>query len=234
MTLLQLLQQFCAKWGLPGPSGVFASTDSTYTQLLALAKESVLELQDEGWTQTTSRVTFSMLGAEDQGTVAAVFGAGFKSLIPGTVWNSTQNVPIFGPVGDASWQLFKQFASNPWGQYKLMNGHFYILPAPTAGHSLTAMIHSKYIVSSALGVLKETYTADDDYLVVGDRVFLADLEWRWLKQKGEAWASAKDAARDAINAALVADGGLPTLSLDRGDGKGLRPGIVVPAGNWPV
>jgi hypothetical protein len=234
VNLLALMQDFSAKWGLPAPSSIVGNTNATYKQLLALAHESMRELARFEWEKQKSRVSFTMLGSEDQGTLASVFGASFRSLIPGTMWNDTFKTPIFGPPGDSSWQLWKEFAGNPWAQYKIMGGHLRIFPAPTAGHVLTALVMSDYMVRDNLDTAKSRFTVDDDSPAVPDDVFLADLEWRWLKQKGEPWVSAQERAAELITSGMIRAGGMSTYALDGGGSGGLRPGIVVPAGSWPV
>lgn len=233
-TLLQLVTDFTDKWNLPTFSGIIGSTDATVKQIRALIYESLEDLSQYPWQNQQQRVTFTSIAGETQGTLAEVFGAGYRSLIPGTFWDDTERRPLFGPVGDISWQMFKAFTSTgPIYQYKIMGGNVLITPTMVAGHTLSALIASIYAVRDASGSLKARPTADNDTFLYPDNVFKAELEWRWLKQKGEPWAASQERARELIALNINKDSSAPTLWMDK-TASDIKPGLWVPAGNWNV
>ena len=232
-TLLQLCQDHCDKFGLPSPTAIVGSTDKTFAQLRALAHEAVEDLLVYPWQEQVKRVTWDAVATESQGAIETLFGAGYQRLIPATMWNNTLNRPVFGPTGDESWQALKAFTSGPIHQYKIMGGNLHILPIPTAGHDMSAIVATNYGIESVSGTAKARFTADDDVPLFPDNVFKAHLEWRWLKQKGEAWSTAYERAQGLTASLVNKDSHLPTFWLDQ-PRHAIVPGIIVPAGDWNV
>lgn len=232
-SLLNLCRDHCDKFGLPTPSAIIGSTDKTFLQLKALAHEVVEDMVVYPWQEQVRRVTWTSIAAENQGAISSLFGAGYFKLIPATMWNNSLNRPIFGPTGDESWQILKSFTTGPIHQYKIMGGDLYILPIQTVGHTLSAMVATNYGIEDSGGAAKARFTADTDVPLFPDNVFKADLEWRWLKQKGEAWATSYERAQGLIASLVNKDAHLPVFWLDK-PRHNLVPGIIVPAGDWNV
>lgn len=234
MNLLDLVRDFCSMQGLPIPASVVGATDQTFTQLLSVSQAVVRDLQVRAWGEQVQRVTWTSTATDPQGPLSDFLPSGFKKIIPGTFWNETDRRPIFGPTGDQSWQILKAFTNvGPLYQYKIMGGDLYITPNLSAGKTLTTLIVNKNLVVAVDGTRKERFTADSDSPLVPDQVFLYDLEWRWLKQKGEPWAASYQAAEAAIAANINNDSHLPTFYLDKPTFT-IAPGIFIPAGSWNV
>lgn len=234
MNLLALCQDFCSKWGLPAPIAIIGSTDATYTQLLSLAQEVLEDMSVYAWEQQVARRTWTSIAAEDQGALTTVWGTDYSKLIPATVWDGTLRRPIFGPVGDESWQLLKNFIpGGPLYQYKIMSDHFFINPTMVAGHTLSAMVRTTAMCVSNTGTGQMRFAADTDSPQMPDNVFKSQLEWRWLKQRNEAWAASFQRAQGLLATQINRNNHLPTFWLDKA-ASDLVPGIWVPAGNWNV
>lgn len=229
-TFLTLMQDFCAEWGLPIPTGVVGSTDTTYVNLRALTDRTVKDLIQYPWASLRARVTFVSIAAEVQGTMVAKFGAGYRSLSPGTMWNDTDHTPIFGPVGDISWQVYKSYVSSgPLHQYKVLGESLSIFPALPAGKTISAVITTRHGILDA-GVPVERITADDNTVLFPDEVFLASLDWRWKKKKGQAWAAEYELAQGLIRSNLTNQ---PVVHLDDRWGDHREPPYGVWVGSVP-
>lgn len=234
MNLLQLMQQFSAERGLPVPNAVMSATEITAVQLRAIAQKVLMTLRQDPWQKQKTRVTFTSVAAEVQGTVTACFGSTYRSLVPATVWDDTLKIPIFGPVGDPSWQTLKSFSpAGPTYQYRIDGDIFRINPTPPAGHTISAIISTKSGCTSAGGTLQEYFLADGDTPVFPDEVFLSQMEWRWLKQKEQPWTASYEEAERIKGAALGKDSSNPRFVLGESM-QSLTPGIFIPAGSWNV
>lgn len=233
-SILTLMQDFCDKWGLPRPVAFVDSGDLTYRSMQAVAQEVVRDMLQYPWDQRKVRGTFTSVATELQGTIAAVFGTGFKQLVPGTFWDDTRRLPIFGPDGDTSWQILKAVQSGgPIYQYKILADGVHILPVMPAGNTLSFIYLSKYCIADSGGTGIERWSADTDYCLFPDEVFLAEFEWRWLKTRNEPWAAAYEYAYGLRAGAINNNSQMPTARLDAPT-QALSPGIWVPSGNWNV
>lgn len=233
-TYLTLINDFCAKHGLPILGAVVGATEATARQLLALTHEVTEDLQQYAWENQNIYKTWNGLIAEDQGALTTIFGAGFRSLKQKTFWNTTTRQPIQGPVTEQQWVSLKAIqVGGSLYNYRIAQGHLFIYPALTAANGLSAVYASKFGVLDASSVLIDRVTADACTFIYPDNVFKSSLEWRWLKQKGEAWLAAKDEALRAILMNVNADNSLPELNLS-GTETQIVPGIWVPAGSIPL
>ena len=235
MNFLALMQQFCAERGLPVPNAVMTATETTAIQLRALAQKVLMGLRQYEWQRQTTRVTFTSVATESQGTLATCFGSTYRSLVPGSVWDNDLRRPIFGPVGDPSWQILKAFIpAGPTYQYRVQGDEFLVNPTLEAGHTISAIVTTTSGCTDSTGATaKEYFTADTDIPVFPDEVFLTQLEWRWLKQKEQPWTASYQEAQAMLANALNKDSSKPTFDLGQ-PMQDLAWGIFVPAGNWNV
>jgi hypothetical protein len=234
-TILTLVQDFCEKTGLPRPSALVGVTEKSVSQFRALLTECVEDLAEYPWREQTLRKTWTSLAGQDQGTLDSIFGAGYRSWTPGTMWNDTRKMQIYGPVSDQQWQVFQTLPNaGPEYQSWISGGHLYISPALPAGENLSAIYSTNYGVLDLDGVTtKPRITADSDSLLFPDNVVKRCLEYKWRKQKGEAgWEDDYNAFIGLVARSIVKDGA-KTLSLSPNPIIA-RPGIVVPSGSWNV
>lgn len=233
-TLLATVQGFCGEYGLPVPNAVIGVTETSVIQYKAIMEKVVSDLLEFRWQQQSIRKTFVTIAAEDQGSLTSLIGADYKSLVQASMWDETLRRPVFGPVGDASWEMLKAFLNTgPLYQYRIAQNHLLINPAIEAGHTIGLIYMSGYgILDGTTGVAKESFTLDTDTMLFPDVVIEKSLEWRWKKIKGEDWQDDYNDYLDSVARNKTNDTA-PVLFLDRGQPR-LVPGIWVPAGNWPV
>lgn len=237
MNLLDLIRDFTDKYGLPTPGSVVGNTDATVAQIRSLSQEVLRSLRQYSWQRQKVRATFTSVAAEVQGDLPSLFsvGAAYRALVPRSMYNITLDRPIHGPVSDMQWQLL--VANSPAGpieQYFVSNNQLLIRPIMTAGQTVSAFVWTNYGCVDELGTtFRERFAADTDSPLFPDEVFLCDLEWRWLKQKEQPWASAYAEAQRMISGNINKDDSNLTVRLDQPE-TALSGGIFIPSGSWNV
>lgn len=234
MSVLSVIQDFAGQKGLPVPPGVVGVPEASTRQLWILLKQAVEELAKKDWQVLASREVWTSVAGPDQGRLVDLFPTGqYERIVARTFWNVTQRYPMSGPMSAVQWQQAKATpAVGPIGSYYIMGGRLYVWPDLPAGETLSAIISTGLLVIGADGTLKEVPTADDDVFRISEGVVRRELEWRWLKEKGEPWQASWDAAQEAQSFELLRET-MPVLSLEMRK-QAIRPGIVVPAGSWHV
>ena len=233
-SVLTLVQDFCEKMNLPVPSALVGSTEKSIRQYRSLLREIVSDLLEYSWQQQRLRKEWLATAGEDQGTLESIFGAGYLSLVPDTMWNQTRVMRVFGPIPDTTWQALKVLPNaGPEFQCWISNNRLYVSPGFANLDSLAAVYTTKYGVLSSGGVPKERVTVDTDTLLFPDNVVLRGFEYKWRKQKGEAgWEDDYNDFMGLVARNIVKDGA-PRFTLATPD-LTARPGIVIPAGSWNV
>ncbi len=235
-TVLTIVQDFTEKLGLPRPSALVGVQEKSVRQFRALLQEAISDLGEYTWESQRLRLTWLSLAGQDQGPLTTIFGAGYDSLVPETMWNDDRHMRIYGPVSSSVWQTFQTLPNaGPEFQMWVSGGHLFVSPALELDENLSAIYTTKYGVLDIDGTTtKERITADDDSLLFPTNVVSRALEYKWRKQKGEAgWEDDYNAYITLVARALVKSGA-PTLQLDSGAQRIARPGIVIPAGSWNV
>lgn len=231
MSLLSVLQDLAAKKGQPTLSAVFGATDTHTAQLRALAKEAVGYLGIKPWQQEYSRIEVASPGGSDQGLLTTLFGAGFHTFDRGSLWDVDGQRQIHGPVDTENWQQLVSLGTGPEYRYRVMADHLWIWPEMTAGHLISVMVQTRWVVRSATGVAQATFLADTDTVCFPELVLMKEIEWRWLKEKGEPWTATFEEAKALTMTHLAAAGSAPVLRLDPAHPIA-RPTIYIPPGNW--
>jgi len=234
-TALQLVTQFCQETGLPVPAGLIGASEGHATQMRALLNKVIMDLSQYNWQQQNRYVTFTSVAGEDQGALIDLFGVDgdYLRMIPNTLWDNTELRPIFGPVSNEFWAYYKAAVNpGPIYQYTIKQSHLLVSPTMPAGHTLSVQMFSQLTVVAQNGTLKTAFTVDSDTFVFPDICVLRGLTWNWAKKKGEDWESDHALYIDSVGKNLVNEN-TPTFALDSAQ-RGFQPGIVVPAGSWPV
>lgn len=228
---LTIVQDFCGRMGLPVPTAVVGVTEKSVVQYRLILKEMVQALSQKNWQTQKLRATWTSVATESQGKIETLL-PGFRALVPLSVWDETLKRPLFGPVGDASWEQLKAFTNvGPMYQYWISNGQFLTNPPLPAGHTIGCIYHTLYgVYDNDTAAAKPAVTKDTDTFLFPDVVLAKEFSWRWKKIKGEPWQDEYNEALDLISKNLSNET-MPILQLDN-SAQQLRPGIWVPAGNW--
>jgi hypothetical protein len=236
LTLIQMLQEFSKRRGLPVPVIGVASQDDQTVQLIGLLNEVLEDLTTRYVGQALQKVAvWAQLGTESQGLMSVLAPFGFKWMINETFWDRDQRLPVFGPKDSVEWQTLKATPlTGPYLQYRIQGDELLLNGSITAGHTMAFEYASDWAVQAAdLVTFKPFFTVDTDVSVFPTSVLLAGLNWRWRLEKGLKYAETFRDYEGKVADFNGHDGTKPTLNMN-GGGCGYQPGIFVPTANWPL
>lgn len=234
MTMLTIIQDHCGRTGLPVPAGAQSSSDPQVAQMVGLLREFCDDMVTRKAWQTNQReATFTSLAAEDQGSIQLLAPYGFEGIFQETLYDRTQKLPILGGMDAAEWQGRKTLSfSGPLYQFRLRGDRLLFVPALPAGHTIAFEYYSSYFAVAADGITYQQYLINDtDRCTLGDRLPTAYLRWAWKKEKGFEYAEDFAAYERLVATKSARDASPQSVNLGRAE-EGMRPGIVVPYGNW--
>jgi hypothetical protein len=238
MTLLETLQEFTDRNGLDRPSIVMSSTDDTIRQLRALANEVITDITGRGnsWARLQKQATFQSVAAELQGTLATIAPYGFKYLMLDTIYDRTERRVVFGPKNAPAWQEAEALpTTGPLYAYRIWQGNFYMQPAPPADHEMAFEYASDFAILKADGTTWLKRFADDtDSFALNEDLMLYGLQWKWRRRQGLSYAQEKQDYEALLAQEIGTEPTKGEINMAGGSGQGVRPGIWVPSGNWPV
>ena len=232
MNLLELVQSFAGRTGVPVPSYVFGNTDQQIVQILELLKEELEDQIERPWQALIREAVFTSQAGEDQGAVATLAPEGFRWILQETIFDRSEQQRILGPSSARDWQAMK--AGQPPGvlrTYRIVGGRLLVAPAMPAGHTCAFEYSSSHIVVDTTGTTKPYPTVESDAFLIDSDILLAGLRCRWKYEKGLDYAEDLRRYDVKLTKALGRDGTKPTLHLGCPPDSS-RPGILVPPGYW--
>lgn len=235
MTFLEIVQRFCGVRGLPVPALVIGTSDPQILQIQGLVTNWLLDLVTRmAWQVNILQATHITLAQEDQGSIRAIAPFGFVAILPETMFDRTQRLPIFGGTSPAEWQARKAFnITGPYYQFRLRGDRLLFTPQSPAGHELVFEYQSDWFVRDALGAAKELWTLDADTPALDWKLVFAWLQWAWPAAKNLEYAEQFNAYERLLATYMGSDNAPQKVNM--GDTmKNLRPGILVPEGSWSL
>ena len=237
-TLLDIIRRFMERTGLPKPAFSIGNTDAQVAQILGLLEEATEELvmrNARGWQILTREAVFVTKAQEVQGSLSEL-APGFRAVTNDTLFNRTTRLPIYGPLLPMERQATKALqTAGPYYRYWIANDQLHLYPIPPAGQTIAFEYTSTACWSD--GQSPATYseypTTDTAICLFPKPVVIAQLRWRWKKEKGLEYAQDFDSAELLLNAAIAADGTRRVVDLG-GTELVARPGIMIPTGSWPL
>lgn len=207
MTMLSIIQDVCRRTGLSVPTSVADNTSQIIVQLLALANEEGEELSSYNFKQLERRATFTSVATENQGALEDI-APDFDRLIGETFWDGSSYMYVGGPTGAQEWEVRKvRNVTGPTYRFRLMldpttlKNSVMASPVPTAGHTMSFEYYSNYWCKTSAGEGKSDLTADDDVVLLPEKLFKLGVRWRWKKEKGLAYEedfNSWEAMRDTL------------------------------------
>lgn len=244
LTLLEIITQVTGRLGQPVPSTVMGNTDKGVVQFKTILEESLDFLSGRAaWERLNKEITFTTVALEDQGTLDSVgLGSGptplvgYRYMLPDTLWDRTNKLPLCGPLDPQDWQAMKAWVINgPRYRFRVRGGHFYVNPVPTAGWTWAFEYISENHIVAAAGIYKMRFTLDTDIVLIPAQVVELDLRWRWKKEKGLPYAQDFADLEVMLADAKARNQPAKVLRMDNPECYGApAPQIIVSPGNWHV
>ena len=187
MTLLTICQDAANEIGIPSPSAVIGSVDTTVIQLLAAAnREGKNLVSGYDWQTLVKEETHTTIAAESQGAMTTI-ASDFLRFSNDTMWNRTTNRKFYGPLNNTEWQTLKGIVVNGVTNYFRIRGNLLLLnPVPTVGQTLVfEYIGKNWVDTTGDGAADAVaYAADSNTTVLDENLVTLGVIWRFLKQKG--------------------------------------------------
>lgn len=236
MTFLEAIQRFCKAVGISSPSAAVASTSASVLQIVELANQEGRALSRRGdWQELTFECTFTTVATESQGTLASIIGGTqtLRKIVNETIWNRTTQQPVYGPLSKKVWQARKALtATGPFSEYRIRENTLRMYPVPTAGQTCYfEYVSACWIQATGGGAFKVNASVDTDVILLNEELFMAGLEWRWLRKKGLSYAEEFQSYESLVRYELGVNATKATHQMD-GGGNMTRPGVYVPSGTW--
>jgi len=186
MSLLTICQDAANEIGVPSPSTVVGSTDTTNIQLLAAAnREGKNLVAGYDWQTLIKEEAHTTLAAESQGDMSTI-ATDFLRFSNDTMWNRTTDRKYYGPLNNAQWQRLKASVSSGITNYFRIRGNALLFhPAPPAGESVFfEYIGKNWAITSGSSANATSFAADANTTVLDEDLITLGVIWRFLKQKG--------------------------------------------------
>ena len=196
--VLDVIQRVSRAVGITAPTTAVGSTDEGALQMVELLNQECRALASRhDWSFMRSEAAFTAVATTSQGTLRDCCGAtfyGVKGIVNDTMWNSTRQLPIYGPTSNRRWQARKMLnVAGPYSEYRLSgelnfgDSLLVITPAPTAGDSIHFQYYTKWFVlpSTSSQERVENIESDADTLVdVCEHVGLDGWQARQVLEQG--------------------------------------------------
>ena len=187
MTLLTICQDAANEIGVPSPSAVIGSTDTTAIQLLAAAnREGKNLVTGYDWEVLVKEENHTAIANESQGRLTAI-ATDFERFSNNTMWNRTSDRKFYGPLNNTEWQTLKgSVQSGITNYFRIRGGYLLMNPVPTVGDAIYFEYISEWWVdTTGNGDADATrYAADTNTTILDENLITLGVIWRFLKQKG--------------------------------------------------
>jgi hypothetical protein len=238
VNVLGAIQRFATAVGFPSPTVAVASTSQDVLQVVELLNQEGRALAARhDWQALTFEANFTTVATETQGSLSTIIGATqvLKKITDDTIWDRTQQQPVWGPLSPRIWQGNKALVlTGPYPQYRIRSNAIIFYPVPTAGHSCYFEYVSKCWATDVGGATyKVNVSADTDVFLLDEDLIMAGLEWRWLRKKGLSYAEEFNSYEQLVTDAIGNERTHATLHMD-GSYQERRPGTFIPSGSWPL
>lgn len=190
MTLLTALNRAQRRLSLTVTSTVIADGQETQNLLWELANTTAEDLLAHDWPLLKRTQSFTASLASLQATGKP---SDFHHALKQTFWNASQDRRIGGPLNDEEWAAMNgsNLISTIDQTVMFRYDGLHIFPAPSVADTITYdYIINTSIQATGAGAYKTAFTADTDVFLLGDRLLLLGVRWRYLADKGRDYAEA--------------------------------------------
>lgn len=227
MSLLTIVQNAVNEIGFgDAPVTVVGNTDKTPTQMLSLLNREGESLSRYNWEALVKEHTFT-LTASDQDYATP---AGFRYMIPDSIWNRDSKRPVRSPLTGQEWQFYKGW-STVTGltlRARIRNKELEFdqeITAADDGKIIAYEYVSSYWTEDSGGTGQGKFADDTDVAILDEELLTMGLIWRFRKAKGLEWESNYLDYKNEVNRAKARDGSSRTLNLNKYTNAGLGANI---------
>ena len=236
-----MLEDACNDIGLPVLTSI-ADNDKTVKQLLRMANKEGHALTNEyDWQNMRQEFIHTALSATSQGniySITSITGASvtgmtspFGHIINDTIWDQTQQRPVYGPLGPQHWQgLTASSTTGPFSEYRIRKNLMLTIPVPAAGNIWVFEVKSRFFCETSAGLGRDRWRLDSDVGRMDEELMTLGTIWRYKKAKGMDYSEDFMEYERRKITEMGKDGGKPTL--DQGGDYDYRPFINIPDGTW--
>lgn len=239
-TALWIAQEFCRRISLPLPTTLTGAQDDTTRQIWGLMNEGVQDLVDRyNLPELKQEKVFQHAGGTGYLAYDIAGLPDFRFYCTDTLWDATGRLPVAGPLSMVQWQQTVTMVTAAAKYcYAFFGNAFRIFPEPDPLNSVNFSFYyqSRYGVLDATapnGASAETYLTDSSTPRVPWHLVIADLKWRYKKEKGLPYAE----DQRTLEQMLVNHVGrepLGDLVLDVRPEAYIAPALLIPAGSWDL
>ena len=186
MTLLTICQDAAKEIGVPSPTSVVGTSDTTNVQLLAAANRVGKDLvTGYDWEVLIKEEEHTTLAAESQGAMTTS-ATDFMRISNDTMWNRTTDRKYYGPLNNSQWQRLKASVSSGITNYfRIRGGNLLVNPAPPSGEKIFfEYIGKNWVITAGSSANAVAYAADANTTILDEDLITLGVIWRFLKQKG--------------------------------------------------
>jgi hypothetical protein len=215
MTLLSVVKDVCQVVGVQQPTSVYANIigNRTMQEMAALATEMAQRIAwDSGkdWTILKKVATLIGDGVSDGFDLPANYK---RMLLTSEVWGPTSTQQPMTYIVDTNEWVRRRNQSwvDALGEWTMLGGQIVIQPIMGAGSSATFGYLNKDCITLASGGVGDTFMADGDNFILGDRLLKLGMIWQWKANKGSPYAEDLATYNDALNVAMGSEKPAPII-----------------------
>jgi hypothetical protein len=244
-TMLQIVQEFCKRRGMPIPSTVVSAQDDTVQQMWGLLNEGVDYITNRvEWQGVIQRYgpffhgnlgAYAALDLSENGPIPDYGGFINRSL-----WDNNSRREVNGPLTPKEWELLLNLNISQAVYNFTVSGNFLrIYPVPS--NPLQTFSFQYLSKCGCISAATDTPALTPTQLFFSDAstsriptsILLAELRWRWNAERGLPYAELQKLSDDFINNWLNREP-QPDISMDNDHNfnQVAAPGLLVAAGSW--
>jgi len=243
-TALWVVSQAMIEMGLPKPTQVVASADTTVQQMLALLNRSGSDMViGYPWEQLTKEYIFDTSTCAVDGLVLTKpLPSDWSYFLDQTQWDRTNHWPLLGPKTAQEWQWLKGglLSSGPRIRYRVVGGKLELFPSQNPTSPPSSTLAMEYVSNGwvqsgeVVNTFFDTVQADNDLILFDQWVISAYLKLKYWEAKGlDTTAYSKDFLQ-TWEARIGKNKGAPVLTLAP-RARSMLIGINnIPDGSWNV
>jgi hypothetical protein len=240
MSLIQLVTEFCQRTSNPVPTVVAGTLDDTTLQIWKLLNEGIQDLsQRYQFPELTQKCLFNHLNGPDYQALDLTNETavpGYKFMVPQTFWNNSSRLRMDDPCDYPTWQQVINMqitrALYSWTTFGT-SLYIYPVPSPLPSVQFSFYYHSRFGVQSATAVPQLAYLADTDTPRLQSELILADLKWRWKRDKGFPYAEDQRTSEGQLVNLVGREPGQQLVLDNPYPNFGAFPALFIPPGSWP-